>query len=79
MLGHRGIVLAVVFDLWVTTCDCDLPLLRVGSMVELFDDSTNQAVPVVLELENVYTMVMRVVMVIGMFRDYGWSYLGWVM
>ena len=47
MLGHLGIVLAVVFDLWVMTCDCDLPLLRVGSMVELFDDSTNQAVPVV--------------------------------
>ena len=67
MLGHLGIVLAVVFDLWVTTCDCDLPLLRVGSMVELFDDSTNQAVPVVSEMEIVYTMVMRVVMLIRVF------------
>ena len=71
MGGHRGIVLAVVFDFWVTTDDCDLPLLRFGSMVVLFDDSMNQAAPMVVEVEIVCTMVMRVVMVIGMFGDLG--------
>ena len=29
------LVLAVVFDFWVTIGDCDLPLLRFGSMVLL--------------------------------------------
>ena len=68
MGGHRGIDLAVVFDFWVTIGDCDLPLLRFGSMVVLYEDSTNQAAPVVVEVEIVCTMVMRVVMVIGIFN-----------
>merc|ERR1712237_163205 len=38
-------------------------------MIMLCKDSTNQAAPVVVEVEIVCTMVMRVVMVIGMFGD----------
>ena len=30
---HRDIGIAVVFDFWATISECDLPLLRFGSMV----------------------------------------------